>query len=234
MGWPWIPARHRRRVTKQKKPGQQHSPKAPTHTTIERDVDPTLLDQEVIGNAALQSQVEGGVVAEPIDFDVVRDAALPLVERSALALEMDGLEADKFTRLQQVVTDSLLPDDRKAAMLERLGAHQEMASTVSDALVQVFGNDSEATRAAVADTLQAVSNHLRSSEGLDVAGESVSARAGALAQDVANTVSSPELGTQAGDAIRRFCRTVSLSILFDDEEEEEEVAWFGPIGIEQE
>ncbi len=197
------------------------------------EVDPMLLEQGALGNQAVQAQLGGESAADgDVGLDVVRDVAVPLVDRASLALELGPVDPARHQRFVDILDGSKLPDDRRQVLLDKLSTDAAASGMVQDAVARWFGAFSPALRSDVSRVLDAVRDGLIS--GLSVplsdgalAG-SVAARASALVGDVAEVVAPPGPAREGarggvGAAVRGLCRDVVLAAAFDDEEEEEEV-----------
>src|SRR5687768_10626436 len=79
----------------------------------ERRPETALPEQEGLGNAAVQERISGrGADGGASDLDVVRDVAFPLVERAALALQLETRGAEQVERFLAILDRSHLPADR--------------------------------------------------------------------------------------------------------------------------
>ncbi len=185
-----------------------------------------------LGNAAIQARMAGGSVEEATPFDVVRDTALPMVGRAALALEVEPKGA-LVDRLVAIVEQSELPAERKDAICERLRGDETLATGISEALTRWFGSDGADVRSAVSADLSRIEDAL--ADGRMEAGGwrtpdvliavspaafegTAAARAEVLIADLARATSS----TAGPDAMLGFCRDLHLALMWLEEEEEEE------------
>lgn len=162
-------------------------------------------------------------------LDGVRQAAIPLVERAHLAIQLHSRDADDVARLRDLVERSALPAERIAALTARLDEQQGLAGEIASAVERWFGADDAGVRAMLSDALGALA--LAVAEGTPTAdgwvvdgrtlawtGDDASARAEALVPALGEQVA----GLDARDAERLggFCREVQLLALFDEDEEE--------------
>jgi len=221
--------------------GREHAPSPGTREGHE--VDPLLAEQDVRGNQALQAQLGGEHAPEPeVGMDVVRDVAVPVVERAVLALELGPLDSERHDRFVEIVQASHLPEDRRQILADKLSTDQAAASAIADAVGRWFGQDGAALRSDVSRVLDSVWTGLV--QGRSVAGGwqvgdqevplssearqgALAGRAEALVADVAEVVapSGPARDGARGGlgaAVRGLCRDVVLAFAFDEEEEEEE------------
>jgi len=210
------------------------------------EIDPLLVEQGAVGNEALQGLLgtdhETGEAG--VDLDVVRDVALPMVERAVLALELSAVAGVRPDRFVAIVEASNLSDDRKQVLVDKLQTDRAASGAIDDAVARWFGAD--AARADVSKALDAVWAGLADGSAAGSAwrvgtrdvdlssdakeGATVS-RAEALVGDVAHAVvpaGPAREGAQGGigPAVRGLCRDLILAFAFDEEEEEEEaVGW---------
>lgn len=184
-----------------------------------------------LGNAAIQARLAGGAVEEVTPFDVVRDTALPMVGRAALALEVEPKGA-LVDRLVEIVVQSDLPVDRKDAICERLRGDETLATGISEALTRWFGADGADVRAAVSADLGRIEQALmdghmesggwRTPEVLVAVSAAAfegtaAARAEVLITDLARATSS----SAGPDAMLGFCRDLHLALMWLEDEEED-------------
>lgn len=209
-------------------------------------VDPTLSDQSSLGNQALQARHIAGGASPEHTPDLVRDVAVPRLERSLVALQYAPRDAGQVERLVQIVASSHLPVERQIELEARLRDDAATASAISDAVSEHLGVDTEALRGGVVRLLDDVWSALESgtlesgawelSGGGSVAlaeGAGVAGRAEDLVASLADHLATDELrealGGDVGASVRSFSQAVALAVALDDEEEEEE-AW----GVEPE
>jgi hypothetical protein len=218
------------------------------------EVDPLLAEQDARGNQALQAQLGGDQVAEPqqVGMDVVRDVAVPLVERAVLALELGPLEPGRHERFVEIVEGSRMPEDRRQILVDKLTTDQAAASAIEEAVGRWFGQDGPALRSDVSRVLDAVWTGLVQGRAVadgwrvgeqevplseDAQQGAIAGRAEAMVADVADAVAPSGPAREGargglGAAVRGLCRDVVLAFAFDeDEEEEEAIGW--EMGIEE-
>ena len=204
------------------------------------EIDPLLVDQGALGNEALQERL-AEPAKESVPLDVVRDVALPMVERAVLALELRAAAgSDRFI---EILEASHLPDDRKQLLIDRIQTDKAAVHSIDEAVARWFP---DATWGDVSKALDAVwtglAQGVAAGSGWQVGTRdvalsdaardgAVSVRAEALVGDVASAVvpagPARESATGGiGEAVRGLCRDVVLAFAFDEEEEEEEtVGW---------
>jgi hypothetical protein len=166
-------------------------------------------DQDALGNEALLSQLGAGRVQETPSADAAREAALAVVDRAQLALQVDGPQAERLARLEAIVAGSNLPLDRRQALLERLDKVGVESAAVHDAVMELQGADGPAVRAALAATLDGVRQAVANAQPTSDAGRA----SGAAAVDL--------VGQVAGQGVRTLCSALYLAVALDEEEEEE-------------
>lgn len=192
-----------------------------------------------LGNQALQAQLasEG---RGPVPFDVVRDAAFPLVERAVLSLQLEPRGAAEVSRFVEILERSHLPEERRALLVDRIQTDQAVAEGIGAAVQRWFAADTAEVRAALEGTLDAVFDALHGhgdaaswtlpdgavvSLAADALEGGVSGRAEALVRELADHTAIAELGAaegaSVGEAVRGFCADVQLALQWDEEEEEE-------------
>lgn len=209
-------------------------------------VDSEVDSQERGNQAAFEWLSTGERAPAPAPLDIVREAACPLVERAILALQIEPRSDGDVARFVEIVKGSALPEEQRALLVDRLVTDQAAAQGIVDAFQRWFAEDSPDLRAHVVGTLDGVMAGLQEGTERDAAwalpdgrlvslgeatrDEGVSARADTLVRALAEQCSPPELGERlslqgrsTGDAIGGFCRDVQLALLWDDEEEEEEL-----------
>lgn len=222
-------------MSKQKRTSPSHAPatRAPSEQQEEASGE---LD---FGNQAAQEQLGGPVQVEPVSLDVVRDAAIPMVERAILALQITPRREAQVARFVEILQRSRLPEERKALLQDHLLTDQTAAQGIRDAVERWFAVDSEATRDALVGALDSVIDALAGHAGdggwvlpdgrtLSLGDEaltgSLSSRAEALVSELVEELGPGGLdgaGHGVGAAVRGFCRDVQLALLWDEEEEEE-------------
>ena len=154
-----------------------------------------------------------------------RDVALPLVDRGGLALELTGQGADRIARFREIIAASALGQDQRTSVLGRIETDEAVARDVASAVVAVFGEDGEAVRESVSDSLDRVHDALRDGrpagtdwqlpDGRLAAVDGEGNRASALIAAVGDAVG----GDCTGAQILRFCQRVQLALMLEEEEE---------------
>lgn len=187
-----------------------------------------------LGNAAIAARMAGAEVEQATPFDVVRDTALPMVGRAALALQVEPKGA-LVERLVEIVVQSELPEDRKDAICERLRGDESVATGISEALTRWFGADGADVRQSVSADLSRIEDALtdgrmesggwRTNDVLiavsALAAEgSATSRAEALIADLARATSA----TAGPEAMLGFCKDLHLALMWLDDEEEEDLS----------
>jgi hypothetical protein len=195
-----------------------------------------------VSNAEFQESLDAGGV----DMEVIRDVALPMVDRGALALQLSPPDPAKIDRLVDIVERSALPLDRKHELTSQLRNDEALSKGVQDAMLQWFNTDSQAFRGHLSDSLDAIAFGLGGGS-VDATGKGwalpdgtvvglstssldgpVTGRAEALLGDLSGHLATGPVAEQVGSdgaAIRGFCRHLYLAVFFDEEEEEE---WLVP------
>lgn len=210
------------------------------------EIDPLLVEQGAIGNEALQTMLgtEHTPAEADVGLDVVRDVALPMVERAVLALELSTVAGGRPERFVEILEASHLPDDRKQVLIDKLHTDGAAAGAIDDAVARWFGP--EAAPADVSRALDAVWVGLAEgavsgagwrvgTRDVDVSSDAkqgaTGARAEALVADVAHAVVPAGAARDGavggiGPAVQGLCRDLILAFAFDEEEEEEEaIGW---------
>ncbi len=191
------------------------------------------------GNAAVQDQISGRAADGAVGLDVVRETAAPMLDRAALALQLFPRERTQVERFAGILEKSNLPDDRKAALIERLRSDEAAANGVAEVVARHFGADGDEVRGAIVDGLDTLGRSLAdggpgsehsswqvgdreialSAAALEGA---VSTRAEALLSDLADSLLAGLAATRSpGEAVVGLCRDLNLALLWDEEEEEE-------------
>lgn len=219
-------------MSKQRKSPEQVEPDKKTSSGGPESATP---EHAGLGNAAIQARIAGGDTSEETPFDVVRDTALPMVGRAAIALQVEPRGAQN-ERLIDIVQRSDLPQDRKDAIAQRLVHDERLATGIHDAMTKWFGSDGVDVRRAVEADLGRIESALadgRAEGGGWRAGDTIvalstdaregaaAARAEALIADLARATSA-----MAGpEAMQGFCRDLHLALMWLEEEDEE---YLGP------
>ncbi|MBN2797658.1 MAG: hypothetical protein JXX28_00780 [Deltaproteobacteria bacterium] len=204
-------------------------------------LDPSLLEQSARGNQALQAQLGGEQRLGEAGLELVRDVALPQVERTFLALQILPRAPDQVDRFVDILAHSTLDGPLREELIEKLQTDQSAALQVSAAMREVMGTDSEADRSRLIALLDAVWSGLSAgSLGADgwrlpagdrvpLSGhdEAVGARAEALIAALADHLAPEALrqelqGRGPGEVVVSLGRSVGLALALDEEEEEEE------------
>jgi hypothetical protein len=146
--------------------------------------------------------------------DFLREAAQEGLQRSLLALQLLPLPDATFRGLIQTVDRSLLSEDRRAALRERLEARQSAGQAVDSAVGRVGGGGSEG-RWAIAQGLLAAEQALATAPE-PVGGGAIDERVERWIQQLVAEAAGPEVGAAAVATLR-----VALYGLLLDEEEEE-------------
>ncbi len=208
--------------------------------------DPSLLDQAALGNQALQAQLARGEDHAAPGLDVVRDVALPKLERAILALQVVPREGVQVSRFVRILERSALGDERKQVLVDKLLTDQAAAEAVTESVDRWLGSDDEAWRSELVELLELSYQGLEGGEpgsdgwildsgeevALEPADDSVASRATGLVGDVAARLASEGVRERLGDvrgAVEGYVRTVVLALLLEDEEEEEEEGVWGEV-----
>ncbi len=210
---------------KQKGPEREKATAGVENSKSGADLDPELVEVAMLGNQAFAARLGGGSSPETVSFDVVRDTAIPLIERAALALELRPEPGEVIDRYVEILEASHLPDDRRQLMVDKLRSDQAVAIGVAEALGHHFTGDAIEVRHALGGALDAVWAALHDGQGM--AGESregsASEAAGSLVGDLAAQLA-PELGAYSesvSESVSSFCLALFLATYWDEEEEEE-------------
>lgn len=229
--------------------GKQHRRKGaetePVRVVSEQpELDPSLLQQGSLGNQALQAQMAGEDGPVAASLDVVRDVALPKLDRATLALQFLPRPHEQVSRFVEILQRSALEGDRRQALVDKLLTDQAAAEGVSESIQRWLGSDQDAWRSQLLELLELTGEALQQGQAheggwelptgevvalAEEAEASTADRAVALVGEVAASLASPEIQQRLGDvsaAVRGYVSTVVLAILLDEEEEEEEeAAW---------
>lgn len=202
-------------------------------------LDPALVEQGERGNQALQAQLGEVSSDQEPSLDPVRDAALPFVERTFLALQILPRHEALVERFAEILTHATLAASHRDELLEKLRNDHVAALHVSRAVQDVLGVDGEAERAPLVSLFDALWTALSEGQAtasgwLTPAGDQVlweqggepRAAAEGLIRALAQTLASPELtealGARApGDAAVSIGRAISLAVDFDEEEDDD-------------
>jgi len=174
------------------------------------------LEQTAVGKDAI-SNLDALSQLESPELSVVRDAALPMVDRTLLALELE-LRGEQLQRWVEILDGSQLPSDRKEVLVDRLYSDERTAGLVHDAVERWFSGDSAAVREQIGDALSAISGDLRAPEIL----ATVTPVEGSVQQRAEAAIG--ELATHhgsSGAAVVGLCRDLYLALWWEEEEEEE-------------
>lgn len=204
-------------MSKQRKPpGQEHGHETRDATVAAPDLDPSLVEQGILGNAALQERLAGDAQAEGLAAaggQQVAAQAAALAGQARVALTLRPRPDDRQERLVDIVARSGLPAARREALIERLETQQVTAHDAHAVVEQVLGPLSEAARSAWTEALGRVLADIAAGR-LPPGGVEPAAWVGALVAEAA-----PGLDGEAASAL---CRAVLWQLHFDEEEEEEE------------
>lgn len=197
-----------------------------------------------LGNSDLQARLGGAEVAAPesAGLDVVRDTALPLLDRAAVALEITP-RGPINERLVEIIAQSALPADRKAELHERLVHSEGLAAAIHGVVERLFGADTPEVRAAVTRDLGQLESALMDGQAThggwrvndvvvalspEARDGATSSRAEALIGDLARALT-PDLGPAEA---RAACRELHALLLALDEDEDEDLGPDAPIAEE--
>lgn len=180
------------------------------------------LDHGLLGNQALAARLGEGPAPAPVAFDVIRDTALPMIERLGLATEIRPMSADRSARYVQILQASQLDEAQRAVLVDKLVSDQAVAVGIQGLLERNFQGDIESVRLALGGAVDAVIEALQESEprntGEGTVGDRAATLVGALSEEVA-----PELSAHAPSVSRSvasLCRALFLASYWDEEEEE--------------
>ena len=199
-----------------KPPSQQterpETAEAPRHA----DLDPSLAEQGILGNAALQARLDGHELsgAEVAPHDQALAQAVHLVEQALVALQLHARPAPELARLLEVVERSGLSAERKEAIATRLSDDQEAALAAERLVGEHLGALDAEQRSAWVERLVQLTDQLR---GATVAPEGLSVEG--AAEWVGAQVDAAALGADA-EAVATLCRSIALWVHFDEDEEE--------------
>lgn len=220
---------------KRQKTGREHQPQREGQVAGPevQQADPSLVQQDALGNQALQASIDGPDVEAEVGLDVVRDTAIPMVDHALLALQLLAPRDVSHERLVEILERSSLPG--REGLIARLDETRSQIDAVREAVERLFG-DAGAAEAALDATLRGLEGG--SAAGADwqtdagavalsggVLAGSVSDRAEALVSDLAQHLAPPASreasGGSPGRAASELCRALFLAVAFDEEEEEE-------------
>ena len=186
-------------------------------------------------NAALQESLGGGST-EAVPLDLIRDAAVPMIDHAILALQLQALPAAELARYTEVLQSSRLPEDHRRALEDRLRADASVADVVARTVASVAGEDGPEARGALIDALAAVEDALVSGSAADSGWSAGSAvvdlgadalegerhqRVRALIRDVAEQVAVLDVAAEGpGAAVTRVVLALAVLMLEDEEEDE--------------
>jgi hypothetical protein len=185
-------------------------------------IDPELAEGAILGNRAFASRLARTRSPLTLPFDVVRDTALPMIERATLALELRPRPAAVIERYVAILETSHLPDDQRQLLVAKLVSDQAVATGIADILERHFTGDDDDIRHALGASLDHVWDllqHIDRPTSAASAGEQAEALIGVMAAEL-----TPELGeyTDAVAAsVSSFCRALFLAMYWDEDEEEE-------------
>lgn len=177
-----------------------------------------LDEQSLLGNEMLAARLHGG----PPDDDPsgARDAAVAMLDRAALALELERLDPAALARWRAILEASALDHDVRDGIRGRLDADAAAAQQVHDAMRDCFGADHPEARDRLAADLDRAARVLdgarRVDDGWSVGATRVDAALGAEALVLAAHADQPP---ERAAAILAFCRAVDLALPEDDDEE---------------
>lgn len=211
-------------MSKQKKgPGREAEHSSADQVSADLGLDPELAALELLGNQAFASQMTNEPAREAVPYDVIRDMALPLVERAGLALELRPEPKSTIERYVEILEASRLPDDQRTVLIDKLQADQVVATGISDLLGRHFGGDEIEVRRVLGTALDAVWDALKDGRGQIAGGRTATDQAGVLIGDLAAQMA-PELGAHSdsvSESVSGFCRALFLAMYWDEEEEED-------------
>jgi hypothetical protein len=157
-------------VGKQRKPpGHDHDTSGPAEAALTPQVDPLLVEQGVLGNAALQERLGGGLLeaAEQQLGASTRSAAATMARQARVALLLHPRPAEEQARLLAIVEGSALSADRKEALVERLTEQQAVALEAQAAVGATLGPIDEESRASWVQALESAETLLGPQSGTD-------------------------------------------------------------------
>jgi hypothetical protein len=195
------------------------------------DVDASMLEQAILGNAALASRLgetEGGQAAS----GGLIEQARPLVVHAMAALQLDPADPERLARRVALLQASVLEERQR--LIDKLTANEALQQAVDAALDAHAGGHDVETRWAVDATLTAVAHTLdggslddgvlHHSDGPILLGADVDV--GGLIDAVAQ-----ERAPASSAAISALCSALSLVARLEEDEEDE--AWLDPaVGLD--
>lgn len=191
------------------------------------------------GNAAFAERLgesgEGVSVRSEVAVgpEVVRDIASPIVERGRLALELTPIAPETLARFVDVLARSRLDPEQRGRLIDKLTTDDAAARGIADAVARGFPGD---TRAALGELLGAVDRALAQgvAEGsgwrfgavlVPLPEASAAASADRLVAGLADQLVSADardsLGEAPGERLTRYCHSVSMLLVWEEEEEED-------------
>ena len=187
-------------MAKQRKP-PEHAPgeERTEAAAASFEVDPTIAEQGVLGNAVLAARLDGSSAEVGVSAASGREVcqhALPLARQAQVSLLLPQRPTEQVARMLAIVEGSKLPDDRKEALIERL-AEQHAAS------------------------VEALGQAIAGLEGGREPGPGEGSVADRAARFVGELVAEARPELQA-EAAAQVCRSVVLMVHFEEDEEEEE------------
>lgn len=204
--------------------------KPPEHAPVEErteaaaasfEVDPTIAEQGVLGNAVLAARLDGSSAEVGVSAASGREVcqhALPLARQAQVALLLPQRPTEEVARMLAIVEGSKLPDDRKEALIERLEEQHAASVEALAAWEATVGSLDEEARSLWADALgQAIAGL----EGGREPGPGEGSVADRAARFVGELVAEARPELQA-EAAAQVCRSVVLMVHFEEDEEEEE------------
>jgi len=219
-------------VAKRHKPPSKKPPATDTQESVrgdqaDLDLDPSLAEQGVLGNAALQARMVGAD-REPdtgvVEHSEVSAHALPLVEHALVALQLQPRPEAEVARFVEIVEGSRLSEERKEALVERLVDDQTAASQAVSAVESHLGPQDASARSRWAEVFASVADAMRAGEV--AVGPTEGSVADRAAEWIGQLVSQrmPDVATPSGDTaadVASLCRSVVLWVHFEEDEEED-------------
>lgn len=193
---------------------QANAPRSASGPSVTQQVE--LDEQSLLGNQALTARLHGG----PPDDDPVgnRGAALALVERGSLALEIDVIDPSVLARWHGILDASQLDLEVSDRIRGRLDTDAAAARLVHEAVMDCFGEDGPGFRELLARELEDLAATLYGAAPAEGGWQFGGAQVPLAADPEALVVAAAGGGARA-TAILAFCNGVGFALPEDEEEE---------------
>ena len=185
-----------------------------------------LVEHGMLGNQALADRMGEPAAVAAVPFDVIRDTAIPMIERVGLAVEIRPMSPEVCTRYVEILEASNLPEGHRAVLVDKLFSDQAVATGISTLLARHFEGEEADVRLALGAAVDTIMDAIEVMDPRSTGEGPIADQAGALIGELASS-QVPALATHTSsvsESVSGLCMALFLATFWEEEEEEEDLA----------